>query len=71
MFLVFGLLDIADRSTFSAIWVLDDLIETVGPVNCGASLKALSTWVYHGILIEDLGFTFNLLERGDLGGSDA
>ena len=31
----------------------------------------MSTWVDHGILIEDPEFTFNLLERADVGGSDA
>ena len=55
----------------SAIWVLDDLIEAVGTVDRSASLKALSTWVDHGILIEDPEFTFNLLERADVEGSGA
>jgi anaphase-promoting complex subunit 2 len=60
-----GVLDIADRSS-SAIWILDDLIKAVGPVGQSSSLKVLSTWVDHGILIEDPEFTFNLLERVDL-----
>jgi len=51
------------------IWVLDDLIEAVGPADRSASLKALSIWVDHGILIEDPEFTFNLLEKADLGDS--
>ena len=33
------------------------------------SLKALSIWVDHGILIEDPEFTFNLLEKAGLGDS--
>ncbi|KIM39184.1 hypothetical protein M413DRAFT_415749 [Hebeloma cylindrosporum] len=48
------------------IWVLEDLIEAVGSVDRSAALKALSTWVDHGVLIEDPEFTFNLLERADL-----
>ena len=36
-----------------------------------ASFEALSTWVDHGILIEDPEFMFNLLERTDLGCFDA
>ena len=55
----------------SAIWVLDDLIKAVGLVDRSASFEALSTWVDHGILIEDPEFTFNLLERADLGCFDA
>ena len=47
------------------------IIEAIGPVDRSASLKALSTWVDHGILIEDPEFTFDLLERADLGGSGA
>ncbi|KIM41173.1 hypothetical protein M413DRAFT_160178 [Hebeloma cylindrosporum] len=53
------------------IWILDDLIEAVGPVDRSASLKALSTWVDHGVLIEDPEFTFNLLEKADMAGSAA
>jgi len=49
-FWLLGILDIA-------IWVLDDLIEAVGPVDRSTSLKALSTRVNHGILIEDAEFT--------------
>ena len=69
-FYFLGVLDTAGRSS-SAIWVLAGLIEVVEAVDRSASLKVLSTCVDHGILIEDPAFTFNLLERADLGSSGA
>ncbi|KAF8899488.1 hypothetical protein CPB84DRAFT_1780406 [Gymnopilus junonius] len=40
---------------FSAVWTLDDLVGSgaVGSIDRNAALRALSTWVDHGVLRED------------------
>jgi anaphase-promoting complex subunit 2 len=50
---------------------LEDLISSVGSIDRGAAIKALSTWVDHGVLKEDPENTFILLEKAEEGGSDA
>ncbi|KDR83236.1 hypothetical protein GALMADRAFT_206844 [Galerina marginata CBS 339.88] len=50
-------------------WALEDLIGAVGSVGRSAAIKALSTWVDHGVLKEDPENTFNLLERAEEAGS--
>ena len=52
-----------------AIWTLEDLISSVGSIDRGAAIKALSTWVDHGVLKEDPENTFILLEKAE-GDSD-
>ncbi|KJA24366.1 hypothetical protein HYPSUDRAFT_38802 [Hypholoma sublateritium FD-334 SS-4] len=49
-------------------WSLDELIKAVGSVTRSAAIKALSTWVDHGVLKEDPENTFILLERAEEGG---
>ena len=46
-----------------AVWTLEDLIASVGSIDRGAAIKALSTWVDHGVLKEDPENTFVLLEK--------
>ncbi|KAF4617681.1 hypothetical protein D9613_006296 [Agrocybe pediades] len=48
---------------------LDELIVAVGSVDKSAAIKALSTWVDHGVLKEDPEYTFNLLERAEEAGT--
>ncbi|KAH9480869.1 Anaphase-promoting complex subunit 2 [Psilocybe cubensis] len=48
-----------------AIWTLDELVKAVGAVDRSAAIKALSTWVDHGVLKEDPENTFRLLERAE------
>ena len=52
-----------------AVWTLEDLIASVGSIDRGAAIKALSTWVDHGVLKEDPESTFILLEKAE-GDSD-
>ncbi|PPQ79767.1 hypothetical protein CVT25_003320 [Psilocybe cyanescens] len=47
------------------VWILDDLISSVGSVDRSSAIKALSTWVDHGVLKEDPENTFRLLERAE------
>ncbi|KJA15706.1 hypothetical protein HYPSUDRAFT_48102, partial [Hypholoma sublateritium FD-334 SS-4] len=49
-------------------WSLDELIKAVGSVTRSAVIKALSTWVDHGVLKEEPENTFILLERAEEGG---
>jgi hypothetical protein len=49
---------------------LEDLISSVGSIDRGAAVKALSTWVDHGVLKEDPEYTFILLEKAEERGSD-
>ncbi|KAJ3503214.1 hypothetical protein NLJ89_g8534 [Agrocybe chaxingu] len=51
------------------VWQLDELMKAVGSVARSAAVKALSTWVDHGVLKEDPENTFILLEREEEGGS--
>jgi anaphase-promoting complex subunit 2 len=44
------------------VWTMDELTSRVGPVDKGAALKALVTWVDLGVLKEDKENTFTLLE---------
>ena len=53
-----------------AIWTLEDLITSVGSIDRGAAIKALSTWVDHGVLKEDPENTFILLEKAEEGDPD-
>ena len=48
-----------------AVWTLEDLISSVGSIDRGAAIKALSTWVDHGVLKEDPENTFILLEKAE------
>jgi anaphase-promoting complex subunit 2 len=50
-----------------AVWNLEDLISSVGSIDRGAAIKALSTWVDHGVLKEDPENTFILLEKAEEG----
>lgn len=52
---------------FLAVWTLEDLIATVGSIDRGAAIRALSTWVDHGVLKEDPENTFILLEKAEAG----
>jgi len=53
-----------------SVWTLEDLISSVGSIDRGAAIKALSTWVDHGVLKEDPENMFILLETAEEG-SDA
>ena len=53
-----------------AVWTLEDLISSVGSIDRGAAIKALSTWVDHGVLKEDPENTFILLEKAEEGDPD-
>ncbi|KAF8812048.1 hypothetical protein BYT27DRAFT_6431262 [Phlegmacium glaucopus] len=53
-----------------ALWTLEELISSVGSIDRGAAIKALATWVDHGVLKEDPENTFILLEKAE-GGLDA
>jgi anaphase-promoting complex subunit 2 len=53
-----------------AVWSLEDLISSVGSIDRGAAIKALSTWVDHGVLKEDPENTFILLEKAEEGDPD-
>ena len=53
-----------------AVWTLEDLISSVGSIDRGAAIKALSTWVDHGVLKEDPENTFILLEKAEEGNPD-
>ena len=46
---------------------MEDLISSVGSIDRGAALKALSTWVDHGVLKEDPENMFILLETAEEG----
>ena len=48
-----------------AVWTLEDLISSVGSIDRVAAIKALSTWVDHGVLKEDPENTFILLEKAE------
>ncbi|KAF8157822.1 hypothetical protein B0H34DRAFT_656905 [Crassisporium funariophilum] len=50
------------------VWTLEELIVAVGSIDRGSAIKALSTWVDHGVLKEDPENTFNLLEKAEEGG---
>ncbi|KAF9054879.1 hypothetical protein BJ165DRAFT_741999 [Panaeolus papilionaceus] len=52
-------------------WLLDDLISAVGKVDRSAALKALATWIDHGVIKEDPENTFILLEHADDSGTTA
>ena len=54
-----------------AVWTLEDLITSVGSINRSAALKALATWVDHGVLKEDPENMFRLLEKAEEGDGDA
>ncbi|PPR07923.1 hypothetical protein CVT24_000903 [Panaeolus cyanescens] len=52
-------------------WLLDDLISAVGKVDRSAALKALATWIDHGVIKEDPENTFILLEHAEQSGGAA
>ena len=52
-------------TSFLDVWTLEDLISSVGSIDRGAAIKALSTWVDHGVLKEDPENTFILLEKAE------
>lgn len=52
-------------SLLTETWTLDELVNAVGSVDKSAAIKALSTWIDHGVLKEDPENTFNLLERAE------
>jgi len=53
-----------------SVWTLEDLTSSVGSIDRGAAIKALSTWVDHGVLKEDPENTFILLEKAEEGDPD-
>ncbi|KAF8816437.1 hypothetical protein BYT27DRAFT_7221469 [Phlegmacium glaucopus] len=53
-----------------ALWTSEELISSIGSIDRGAAIKALATWVDHGVLKEDPENTFILLEKAE-GGLDA
>jgi len=48
-----------------SVWTLEDLISSIGSIDRGAAIKALSTWVDYGVLREDPENTFILLEKAE------
>jgi hypothetical protein len=71
--LIFFSVSDCERLVFSyhlAVWTLEDLISSVGSIDRGAAIKALSTWVDHGVLKEDPENTFILLEKAEEGDPD-